>query len=165
MCSGYFFPDVHRTPLAGEFWGTGKRLWYKQLELGKKSLTPTGLKSFINQILPIQLSVSFPRLPGWTFALSFALTMQNITWVRSTITPPGGTSPAVTHMLSEAVTSFFFFFPLIYILAVLSQTIELHCLLAQHEAFPHSSGREASGLSWLCLSYCSASDQHRQNPR
>lgn len=152
MRSGYFFPDVHRTPLAGEFWGTGKRLWYKQLELGKKSLTPTGLKSFINQILPIQLSVSFPRLPGWTFALSFALTMQNITWVRSTITPPGG-------------TSLFFFFSLIYILAVLSQTIELHCLLAQHEAFPHSSGREASGLSWLCLSYCSASDQHRQNPR
>lgn len=152
MCSGYFFPDVHRTPLAGEFWGTGKRLWYKQLELGKKSLTPTGLKSFINQILPIQLSVSFPRLPGWTFALSFALTMQNITWVRSTITPPGG-------------TSLFFFFSLIYILAVLSQTIELHCLLAQHEAFPHSSGREARGLSWQCLSYCSASDQHRQKPR
>lgn len=113
--------------------------------LEKNLSHPQDFKGFINQILLIELSVSFPQLPDRTFALSFALTMQNITWVRSTITPQRGTSPAVTHMLFEAVTSFFFF--LIHIPAILSRTNELHCLLAQHEAFPPSIGREVSGSS------------------
>lgn len=66
-----------------------------------------GLKKFHKTNFPHSFFLNFSSLPDWTFALLFALTMQNIIAVHSNIRhQKGNLSCSYSHFF-EAVTSFF----------------------------------------------------------